>query len=289
MTSTHMSVGQFIDRNPLRMAGSAIVCGAPKETRKSLVPLMTPLYINVQETPLLCCEEEVPSAIAERLAHCWAIALVDQYKFDCISFTNDLLRHHPLRAAVEREPDMCLKTGANLIKSIVITPQSVVITPHSVVITPHPVVITPRHGTTSPFGRAIEFLMCREIKNASGENERQVRVCHSAIFAGYNGSGDALYLSKLGLMSVYPLLTYDEMIHYYPEATRVRLVRLSTRCFGCDSTSKPTTRCSRCLNVQYCSTKCQVSRWKYHKSACHTPLSLANSTLKRLHRFITDS
>ena len=49
------------------------------------------------------------------------------------------------------------------------------------------------------------------------------------------------------------------------------MLRLPLRpCAACGATQRKTRRCTRCLQVAYCSQSCQAADWKTHKAVCGT-------------------
>ena len=197
-----------------------------------LVPMLTPFTCPRTLPAVQFGTQPVPSDIAAWLLRFWSLPLAVQNKSDCITFASDLYAHHHYRGhlrVVDRTPDVSM---AEMDWKAF-------------------------RGGAFTFG--VELLEAIELPGHRG-----VRVCHAAV-----NVGNELYISKLGCMAGYPLLKLEEMMHCYPEATRLRLVYLTSRCFGCNDISKATTMClGGCKRVQYCSAECRIKHLPQHTPSC---------------------
>jgi len=206
-----------------------------------LVQMSTPVECAVPASTKLFLSQPndiIPPSQSKSLLTILSLPIHKQMGLDCIDFVNTLLFNHPSGLVCKRSSAIDIKSASSIIM-----PKS----------------------KQKPFEWAIEFLETRTIKT-----ETQVRVCHSAIWLG-----EGLYLSKLGLMATYPMLTFEELCAVYPTAKCMRLVYLHKGCVFCNNTEKKTKRCTRCWSVQYCDMKCQRLHWDSHAPFCCSPPSLS--------------
>ena len=93
----------------------------------------------------------------------------------------------------------------------------------------------------------------------------QGKVPYSFDIPGWNVA--AKYATRIAISPVFSVPFVESTIPDLPNVSEMSMTP-KNRCAVCGAESGQLLRCSRCMNVKYCSSKCQKEDWKIHKLVC---------------------